>query len=132
MSVEMQRFPIRFTGANRAMVVLGITPAASYIDVDDEVFTVRLSWSFRATVPRASVRGVDDDHGKVRGWGAHGWRGVWLVNGSSSRIVRVDLDPPARARVCGVPVRLRTLRVAVDDPVGLTRALTPLTDGAVS
>ena len=128
----MAHFPIRFTGVNRAMVVLGITRGGSYVDVDDTTFTVRMTWAFRATVPRSSVQQVDDDHDKVWGWGAHGWGGRWLVNGSSSRIVRVDLDPIARAHVCGVPVKLRTLRVSVDDPVGLIDALTPSADDATS
>jgi len=128
MERDMARFPIRFTGANRAMVVLGITPRGSYVDVDESTITVRMTWAFRARVPRRSVQQVDDDHDKVWGWGAHGWSGRWLVNGSSSRIVRIDLDPEGRARVCGVPVKLRTLRVSVEDPVGLIEALSPPAD----
>jgi hypothetical protein len=48
---------------------------------------------------------------------------VWLVNGSSTGIVRVELDPPGRAATLGFPVRLRVLRVAVEDPAGLQHAL---------
>jgi len=48
---------------------------------------------------------------------------VWLVNGSSSGIVRIELDPPDEAHVLGFPVTLRVLRVAVEDPAGLAAAL---------
>ena len=58
------------------------------------------------------------------GWGVHGWRGEWLVNGSSSGLVRIELDPPVRARMLIVRVTVRVLRVAVEDPAGLVAALT--------
>jgi len=126
MSQEIQRFPIRFTGANKAMAVLGLTQGNSYVDVSATDVVVRLGWAFRATVPRSSVQSVAPDHDRVWGWGAHGWNGRWLVNGSSSRIVRVELRPEGRARVAGFPVSLRELRVSVDDPTGLEAALAPI------
>ncbi len=118
-----RRFPIRFTGVNRAMVVLGILRRWSYVEVDEVAVRVRLSWAFTSTFDRGSVRAAAPYRGRVLGWGAHGWRGRWLVNGSSSGIVEVELDPEGRARVTGVPVRLRTLLVAVDDPDGLIAEL---------
>jgi hypothetical protein len=105
------------------MVVLGITRAGSHVEVSPDHVTVRLGWSFAARIPRSSVRAVRPDTGRVMGWGAHGWKGEWLVNGSSSGIVRLELDPSARARVAGVPVTVRVLRVAVDDPDGLVATL---------
>jgi len=123
----VRRFPIRFTGLNKAMVVLGITPGGSYVDVTDETVTVRMSWAFRARVERPSIAGATPFRGRVWGWGVHGWRGEWLVNGSSSGLVTVGIAPPARARVIGWPVALRTLHVAVDDPDGLIAALAPPT-----
>jgi hypothetical protein len=82
-------------------------------------------WAFRMRAPRASVAGAAPYTGRVLGWGVHGWRGRWLVNGSSSGIVRVELDPPARGRTLGIPLRVRELLVAVDDPDGLVAALRP-------
>ena len=117
------RFPILFTGINTAMVVIGVTRSGSYVDVGPDVVRVRLGWAFRATIDRAAVRSADHDHDRVWGWGAHGWRGRWLVNGSSSGLVRVEIDPRARAWVVGVPVRLTVLRVSVTDPDGLIDAL---------
>jgi hypothetical protein len=57
------------------------------------------------------------------GIGVHGWGGWWLVNGSVAGIVRIEIDPPARARVLGVPVRLRILEVSMQDPEALVAAL---------
>lgn len=119
------RYPIRFTGLNRAMAVLGLTPRSSYVEVTTSMLEVRMGWGFHASVPLASVRSADHDHDRVWGWGAHGWRGVWLVNGSSSGIVRIEIDPPARARTAGLPVKLRTLRVSVESPDALIAALAP-------
>jgi hypothetical protein len=60
------RFPIRFTGANQLMGVLGMTPSRCYVEVDER---------------------------QLRGW----------------------MGP--------VPLRVRVLRVSVEDPVGIVAAL---------
>lgn len=117
------RFPIRFTGANRAMAVLGVSRRNSAVTVDETSVEVRMGWFFRSRVLRSSIQAVAEHHGRVWGWGVHGWRGRWLVNGSSSGLVRVAIDPPAGARVLGLPVTLRQLTVAVDDPAGLVATL---------
>ena len=123
---RLRRFPIRFTGLNRYLWLLGVRPSRSWVDVADDRVAVRLSWGFRLAVPRSSVRSAAPDHAAVRAWGAHGWRGRWLVNGSSQGVVRLDLDPPARARVAALlRPRVRELRVSVEDPDGLLRALAP-------
>lgn len=75
-----------------------------------------MGWSFRADIPLESMTGAQRYAGLVGGIGVHGWRGRWLVNGAASGLVTIDIDPPARARVSGVPVRLRTLRVSVEWP----------------
>ena len=118
-----QRFPIRFTGFNRAMVVLGILPSRSVVEVHGHELRVRMTWAFRMRAPLASVRAVVPYAGRVWGWGAHGWRGRWLVNGSSSGILQIDLEPPARARTIGWPIKVRTLLVSVEEPEGLMAAL---------
>ncbi len=126
----MERFPIRFTGANRAMVLLGIVPSRCYVEVEGDSLRVQMTWAFAATVPLASVRSFAPDHDRVMGWGVHGWRGQWLVNGSSSGIVRIEIDSPVRARLLAWPVRLHVLRVAVEDPDAFIRSLTAATAGA--
>jgi hypothetical protein len=105
------------------MVILGLHRSNSYVDVDESDLTVRMGWAFRATIPRSSVRSVADDHDRVFGWGVHGWRGEWLVNGSSSGIVSIDIEPAARARTAGFPIQLKRLRIAVEDPATLRSTL---------
>ena len=122
---DRQRFPILFTGINKAMVVLGVRQSNSWIDVSDTEIEVRLGWAFRGSVPRASIRSVEDDASPVWGWGAHGWKGTWLINGSSDNIVRVVIEPPARARALGLPVNLKVLRVSVADPDAFRQAIAP-------
>ena len=117
------RFPIRFTGANHAMRVLGLSPSRSWVEVDDETLRVRMGWAFRLDVPRPHVRDVRLDDRRVTGWGVHGWRGKWLVNGSSAGVVRIELEPPRRARTGPVPISVRELRVSVEDPEGLVGML---------
>jgi hypothetical protein len=119
------RFPIRFSGISRAMSVLGLRRLSCYVDVTPTVVDARMGWAFRATIDRRSIRAVEHDRDRVWGRGAHGWRGVWLINGSSDGIVGIELDPPGRARILGVGVVLRVLRVALEDPDGFRAALEP-------
>lgn len=53
----------------------------------------------------------------------HGFRGEWLVNGSSKGIVEFGVDPPLTARVMGVPTLLKRLRISVTDPDALIPAM---------
>ena len=117
------RFPMRFTGLNHALVVLGVVPEHCRVELDDAEIRVRMSWLFHLDAPRAAVRAAAPDDGPVWGWGAHGWRGSWLVNASSSGLVRIEFAPAVRARTAGIPVRVRVLRVAVVDPDALVEAL---------
>jgi hypothetical protein len=126
------RFPIRFTGANRAMGLLGIDPSTCRVELDEAQLHVHMGWAFTLHAPLADVASAAPDHDRVTGWGVHGWRGTWLVNGSSSGIVRIELDPPARARTLCFTVDVRVLRVSVDDPDGLLDALRARPQGYAS
>ena len=119
-----RRFPIRFTGLSRAMIALGLSPNRSWVEVGDDLLRVRMSWAFSLDAPLVNVRDARPDTGRVGGWGVHGWRGRWLVNGSSSGLVRIDLSPPVRGRMGPIPIGIRQLRVSVEDPDGLVAALT--------
>jgi hypothetical protein len=94
------------------------------VEVGNDRLRVRMSWAFRLDAPLVNVRDAQPDTGRVWGWGVHGWRGRWLVNGSSSGLVRIDLDPPGRAFIGPIPLTVRELRVSVEDPDGLLAALT--------
>lgn len=121
-----RRFPVRFTGVNRALWALGLTRRSSWVEVDEETLRVRMGWAFLLDVPRAQVRSAQREDRRVWSWGVHGWRGRWLVNGSSTGIVRIELSPPGRARALPWPflVSVRELRVSVEDPHALVAALT--------
>jgi hypothetical protein len=118
------RYPIRFTGGNQLLMgPLGMTPSRCYVDVDEHHLRVRMGMWFELDTERSVVRGAELDHDRVLSWGVHGWRGRWLVNGSSSGLVRITLEPSVRAWMGPVPLRVRVLRVSVEDPVGLVAAL---------
>lgn len=117
-------FPMRFGTFRLGLVAMGAGPRRSGVWIDGERVRVRLGALFTADLPLASVGAVGPDHQMVLGIGAHGWRGNWLVNGAASGIVRIEFDPPGRARVIGFPVKLRVLRVSMESPDALQAALT--------
>ena len=125
---SVQTFRFRYGLFRPLLSVLGAGPAFSSVTLDDDRLRVRMGWTFRAEVPRRSIAGARPFHGMIGGIGVHGWRGVWLVNGAASGVVAIDIDPPGRARVLGVTVRLRTLQVSVESPDALIAALA---DGGV-
>jgi hypothetical protein len=98
------------------MIAVGAGPRFTHVTVTGDELKVAMGWAFRATVPRSSIRDAGAYDGRVIAWGVHGFRGRWLVNGSSRGMVRVTIDPPARAYVLGVPVRLRELLLSVEAP----------------
>lgn len=109
--------------ARPLFLVLGMGPRWSSVEVSPTELRVRMGWAFRAVIPRSAVGSATRYHGLVLGWGVHGWRGRWLVNGSARGIVSIEIDPPTPARVLGVPIGLRRLDVSVDEPDGLIAAL---------
>jgi hypothetical protein len=104
-----------------------IGPRHTRITADEAELRIQMGWAFRAAVPRAHIRAVARDTAPVTGWGVHGRRGTWLVNGSSQGMVRVDIEPPTTARMLGIPVQLRTLRLSLTDPDAFLAALAPTT-----
>jgi hypothetical protein len=106
--------------------LLGMGPSRSGVWVGHESVRVAMGWGFRAEFPRRAVSEIGPDSAAVTGWGVHGWRGRWLVNGSSAGLVRLEIEPVAKAWVTGVPVQLRTLRLSLELPDGLTAMLSNL------
>lgn len=103
------------------MTLLGGRHGAAVLD--DEHLTVRYGLGFRARLPRSSLGPATRYAGKVWSSGVHGWRGRWLVNGSSRGIVVVPVEPAQRAHVLGWPISLRELLISLDDPDGFVAAL---------
>lgn len=106
------------------LVALGLGPAESGIEVTPEQLRVQMGWAFHANIPIRHVRHVERSVPPLTaGWGVHGWAGRWLVNGSRQGVVRIEIDPAARATVMGIPVRLTTLLVSVVEPEAFINAV---------
>jgi hypothetical protein len=122
-------FAMRYSPFMRVLLTLMLAgPRRTRIHVDDRGLDLRMGaggWCYATRVPRSSVRSVESRTDPLRlwGWGAHGWRGRWLVNGSMRGLVEIAIDPPARARCLGWPIRLRTLIVSVEEPAAFVEAL---------
>ena len=101
---------------------LGLGPGRSDVSVAGGVLHVSMGWGFSADIPLASITEAKPASGPFLGWGVHGWRGRWLVNGSSKGVVELTIDPPVQAKICGVTTALRTLLVSVTDPGALIEA----------
>lgn len=104
-------------------VPLGMGPKRSQVRIQDGTLSVKFGWGFNTAIPLSSIVNAKPNHERVLSWGAHGFRGRWLINGSSKGIVELTIDPVARAHVMGVPIKLKTLYVSVTDPDALIRAV---------
>lgn len=122
----MTRIPIRFDPWYAPVAsALRVGPRDSYLELHDDAVAVHMGWGFDARFPRSAIRAVTAGLQAPWSRGVHGFWGRWLVNGSGDRIVALELEPPQRARVLGVPVRLRQLKVSVDDPDAVAARLQP-------
>lgn len=120
---DAREFAIRYGALRPLLSALGMGPGLSGVALGSEEAHIRMGWAFRARVPRAAITGARAVTGTVGGIGVHGWRGRWLVNGSMSGIVGIDIDPPVRALAVGLPVRVRYLALSVDDPEDFLAAI---------
>jgi hypothetical protein len=117
-------FPIRYGRWRPLFTVVGLGPAFSRVELDERELRVRMGWGFRGRFDRRSVTTA----GRFRDWpwaiGVHGnFRGAWLVNGSGTGLVFMDLAPAGRARVMGWPVGVRKLGLGLVDPDEFLAAL---------
>jgi hypothetical protein len=117
------RFSIRYGVFKPLLSLLGLGPRFSYAKLSGDRLKVRMGWGFYASVPRSSITSAKRSRGLVSGIGVHGWGGRWLVNGAATGLVTITVEPTARAWVLGAPVKLRMLRLSLDDPDGLVAAL---------
>jgi hypothetical protein len=112
--------------APSALMHILLTVTASrdaYVELDADSLRVRLGYTWRVEIPRASITSAALDDTRTISIGAHGWRGEWLVNTSTTGLVVLTIDPAARARCLGFRHSLRTLHVSLADPDGFLAAL---------
>jgi len=83
---------------------LGMGPRFSRIELDGERLHVRMGWTFDTKIPVSQITEVQPRQGLVGGIGVHGWRGRWLVNGATTGLLALTIDPPVRAWATGIPV----------------------------
>ena len=119
-----QWFTLRYGAFSRYLLKLvGSGPAHSGIAVSDSDLAIKMGPSFDGRAPRGSVSSARALTDTVISRGVHGWRGDWLVNGAGVGLVEIIFDPPMGGHVLLFPVRVRRLRVAVEDPDGLVDAV---------
>lgn len=119
-------FTLRFGAFSGPLLrLLGMGKAHSGIAVGPTGVAVEMGWGFTGRAPLASIASAQALEETVLGRGVHGWRSDWLVNGAGDGLVEVLFDPPIQARVVGVPVKVRRLRLSVDDPAAVVAALGP-------
>jgi hypothetical protein len=125
------RFPISFNPWYRVLSsVLGLPPSSAYVQVTGEEVEVRMGWAFRSRFRRSEVASASPLDIRPLSRGVHGFGGTWLVNGAGQGILRIELGPPQRAYVMGIPIRLRELLVSVDEVPALAAALTTRSSAA--
>lgn len=114
------RYAIRVDPLFRGLfALLGAGARRDFVEVGGGTVQVRLGWVFRASIARSAIVAAHHHADMHVGWGAHGWWGRWLVNGSSKGIVQVDLEPRQRAWLLGIwPISMRVLYVSLADPDG--------------
>ena len=114
------------------LTVSAMAPERVRIVLSDTELVVRAGPWFRTTIPRSSMRSAARRRDAWWAIGVHtDFRGSWLINGSPRGIVMVELDPPARARMAGIPVKVKRLGLSLDDPDAFLSACgLPSTPGA--
>ena len=109
-------YAFRYGWFRLLLSILGMGPTWSDVVLTSDHVEVRMGWAFRARILRGQVTRAYRDKNMYAGIGVHGWGGRWLVNGATSGIVTLEIDPPVRAWVIGFPIRLRRLHLSLQEP----------------
>ena len=117
-SAESKRFDIAYTGINGPMMkVLGVGPGRGYVIVTPDDLIVKMGWAFSGTVPRSRITSAEaSTKPRGYGWGVHGWNGKWVINGSDSGIVKIDLSPATTMRTLIFPINPHVLYISLVSP----------------
>jgi hypothetical protein len=116
-------FAFRYGKLRPLLAALGMGPGLSHVELDGDTLRVRMGWAFRAVIPVSHITAVQQRSGPVGGIGVHGWRGRWLVNGTTTGLVAITIDSGVRAWATGIPVQLRELTLSLEDPDAFVAAI---------
>ena len=126
--VGVRRFEMSFSSFMRILTTPILAgPRRCHVTLGADRLSVAMGvggWTFSADVPLSSVGEVARVSGPVWGWGAHGWRGRWLVNGSSRGLVRISIQPAAFGRCLVVPIKVTELTISLEEPDEFVAAIT--------
>jgi hypothetical protein len=124
-----REFRLSFSRPMRVLMTLLLAgPRFCRVTVGPDDVEVRMGiggWAFAARVPVPSIVEAGRYSGRVWAWGAHGFRGRWLVNGSSRGLVLMTIEPVGRGRCLVFPIKLRELTISLDDPDDFIAAVHP-------
>jgi hypothetical protein len=127
--LDATEYRLSFNWPMRVLMTLLLAgPGRCRVRVGSSGLEVRMGaggWSFVARVPLSSIVEVARYPGQVWAWGAHGWQGRWLVNGSSRGLVSMTIEPVGRGRCLGFAIKVRQLTVSLEDPDGFIAAVRP-------
>jgi len=125
-----REFRLRYARWMRPILAAtGMGPRWVKIELSDTDLTVRAGLWFTGIIPRSSIRAFGRQRDAWWAIGVHtDFRGAWLVNGSPRNIVMLTVDPPARARMAGISVKVKRLGLSLEDPDAFMAALTPATN----
>jgi hypothetical protein len=116
---EEMRHQISFNQASKIIMgILGAGPSRSWVEArPDEVYG-QVSWVGNVSIPRDQIASVEkvDSIPWAMGFGVHGMRGTWALNGSSSGAVKITMREPARGKVMFVPIQPHTIYFSLETP----------------
>ena len=110
--------------SRQMLSLLANGPSFSRVSVNAERIEIRFGWSFQMSIPRSEIASaVRSKKPFGAGFGVHGWRGRWVINGSNDGIVQLTFRQPQQARVVGFPVKPREIFLSLEDPDGFLVAI---------
>lgn len=118
------QFAMRYNRFSRPLfTALGLGPGRSGVVVDETTLEVSMGYAFKGRVPRTTIRSASYRKGPILDCGVHGWRGTWRVNGAWTELVDIEVDPPVKVTIMGIPMTLRRLTISPERPQELVAAL---------
>jgi hypothetical protein len=114
--VDEEIYTFRYGIMRPLLSLVGLGPKFTRVVFHERTLEVRFGYGFRAEIPFSAIYNAKPEPGMIGGVGVHGWRGVWLVNGSAQGLVGFDVDQKIKAKSLGFPIRMLHLRMSLSQP----------------